>query len=41
MDVLANIVEVDGYYITSGYKGKKDPAFFIWTLDRMPRCHKK
>ena len=34
-----DIVECDEYYTTVSFKGKRDPAFFINVLGRMPRHH--
>lgn len=35
-----DIAECDEYYTPVSFKGKRDPAFFIWTLGRMPRHHR-
>ena len=38
-DKFIDIAECDEYYMTVSFKGKRDPAFFIYTLGRMPRHH--
>lgn len=35
-----DIAECDEFYIPVSFKGKRDPAFFIDVLDRMPRHHR-
>ena len=37
---LAGIVECDEYIVRMSFKGKRDPAFFINILDRMPKHHR-
>lgn len=39
-DKFIDIAECDEYYATLSFKGKRDPSFFIETLDRMPRHHR-
>lgn len=38
-DNFVDIAECDEYYVTVSFKGKRDPDFFINTLNRMPRHH--
>lgn len=38
-DGFVDIAECDEYYTTVSFKGKRDPAFFIYTLGRMSRHH--
>jgi transposase-like protein len=37
---FVDIAECDEYYTPISFKGKRDPAFFIYTLGRMPRHHR-
>lgn len=39
-DRFKDIAECDEYYVRTSFKGKRDPSFFIHTLDRMPRHHR-
>lgn len=39
-DSFIDIAECDEYYTAVSFKGKRDPAFFIYTLGRMPRHHR-
>lgn len=38
-DNFVDIAECDEYYVPVSFKGKRDPDFFINTLNRMPRHH--
>ncbi|MCM1128037.1 MAG: hypothetical protein NC429_16405 [Lachnospiraceae bacterium] len=38
-DSFVDIAECDEYYVTVSFKGKRDPQFFLDTLNRMPRHH--
>lgn len=38
-DGFVDIAECDETYVTVSFKGKRDPDFFINTLNRMPRHH--
>lgn len=38
-DNFVDIAECDEYYVTVSFKGKRDPQFFLNTLNRMPRHH--
>lgn len=39
-DNFVDIAECDEYYQTLSFKGKRDPAFFLNVLGRMPRHHR-
>lgn len=39
-DNFVDIAECDEYYTTVSFKGKRDPAFFLNVLGRMPRHHR-
>lgn len=39
-DKFIDIAECDEYYTTLSFKGKRDPSFFINTLNRLPRHHR-
>lgn len=38
-DLFKGTTEADEYYTRAAFKGKRDPEFFIYTLERMPRHH--
>lgn len=38
-DLFQGKAEADEYYCRAAFKGKRDPEFFIYTLERMPRHH--
>lgn len=38
-DLFQGATQADEYYCRASFKGKRDPDFFIMTLDRMPRHH--
>lgn len=38
-DNFVDIAECDEYYAPVSFKGKRDPAFFIDVLGRLPRHH--
>lgn len=38
-DSFVDIAECDEYYAPTSFKGKRDPAFFMEILNRMPRHH--
>lgn len=38
-DLFQGTTQADEYYCRAAFKGKRDPEFFIYTLERMPRHH--
>ena len=39
-DLFQGNTQADEYYCRACFKGKRDPEFFIYTLNRMPRHHR-
>lgn len=39
-DLFQGTAEADEFYCRASFKGKRDPEFFIYTLERMPRHHR-
>lgn len=39
-DLFKGSTQADEYYCRASFKGKRDPEFFIYTLQRMPRHHR-
>lgn len=38
-DLFKGNMQADEFYIRASFKGKRDPEFFVYTLDRLPRHH--
>lgn len=38
-DLFKGDMQADEYYVRASFKGKRDPEFFVYTLNRLPRHH--